>query len=324
MKKKILLVISAVLITVIFMVPSVSAEDVSVMAVLPTYDDVILYTLFPASHYNEPIYYNIVGMVTSGAASNPNAIPFMRTYYPDYENVNGTYWYELYDGQSKILTTITNGETYSMSIVANNPVTGDVQLYELVGVTDVSIDFFLYVGRDGYIYLQKYDYSSGLYVSAAKRLDIPLYGDIYLYNDTPDNSQSYNNGYIAGKADGINEGYNKGYTDGMNEQNTIWQSAIDSIRQEEYNRGKAEGIQEGIQQSASSSVDKEYWYNAGFTAGQDTNGIVKEGIEGFWNAMQGFIDPFLNIGIGSLRVYSILAILLIGGLAFIFIKLKRG
>ena len=110
----------------------------------------------------------------------------------------------------------------------------------------------------------------------------------------------------------------------MDDQNTVWNTVIESIRQEEYAAGKADGIQEGIAQSAGQSVDAEYWYNAGFTAGQDTNGIVKEGIEGFWNAMGNFINPFLNIGIGSLTVRSLLAVLLLGGLSYIIIRLVKG
>lgn len=319
--KKVIALIASIFIIALSIIPIVGAETYSL---LPDEDNQIMYQIYPASHYVEPIYYDIVGYVTSSSATNPYAIPFFRTYQPNFSESHGTYSYDLYDGQSYFLFDIYAGSTYSVSIVTANLITGAIQTYPLITSTSVEYDYYMYVGADGYIYLQKYEYDTKNLIGSSTKLSVPLYGDIYIYNDIPDSNASYTDGYLEGKKDGLSQGESIGYEKGKKDQQAIYDATIDSVKNEEYNRGKAEGYFEGRQDAAQNTTDSEYWYNAGYLAGQNTNGIVEEGITGFFDSMVGFTEPFLNIGIGSLRVYTVLALLIIGGLALIFIKLTRG
>lgn len=127
-------------------------------------------------------------------------------------------------------------------------------------------------------------YSSTVFTSI-KVLDIPLWGNII----TPlaYNAESF---YETGYQVGINEGYTQGYNDGISDS------------------------QEG----------QENAYNMGYLAGQDSNRIVEQSINGFFDGVTNFFYPFFSMGVGGLTIFSILGLALTAAVVMIVIKIVRG
>lgn len=166
--------------------------------------------------------------------------------------------------------------------------------------------------------------------------------------------QSYKEGFDAGLPSGseYQKGYDKGYEEGYNE---AWEKAYDQGITEGYDIGYEEGYQKGAEEGGNGDLynnayDKGYedgvlmgveagkelcrsdhpnlvdseqlknYYNIGYLAGQDTNGIVNNGISGFFSGVTSFFEPFMTIGIGNLTVYSMIALAVIVALVVIIIK----
>ena len=113
-------------------------------------------------------------------------------------------------------------------------------------------------------------------------------------------------------------GYENGYNEGLQHANKL-----------EYDKGYAQGVadtKDGIHDGdyKYTEEDLKRYYDIGYLAGQDTNGIVNDGISGFFSALGGFFEPFMTIGIGNLTVYSLLGLMIIACVVVVIIKIAKG
>lgn len=113
-------------------------------------------------------------------------------------------------------------------------------------------------------------------------------------------------------------GYENGYNEGLKHANEL-----------EYSKGYAQGVadtKDGMHNGDYKYTEEDLrrYYDIGYLAGQDTNGIVNEGINGFFSALGGFFEPFMSIGVGSLTLYSCLGLLLITAVVVLLFKIARG
>lgn len=319
----IILTLFVLALSIMPIVGAVSEDDIDISAVIPDSDYSPIYDLVFAGGQNLPnnSRYYIVGLSDvefSNIMRVPNDSYGLKLFLGvRNEAIETSKTFDLYDGNQIISQRVTSGRYASNLFLTNG--SGDLFTYSIYANLQGIEDYMIVVTQDGRLGYLVYDIAD-LNVVSRGYVEYPLYGNIVLHGQS-----SSGGGYTYDQlVQAKEQGYSEGYQEGANDQAQVFQSSLPSIKYEEYTKGFNEGKQAGIQEGSMADDQKEYWYNAGYLAGQNTNGIVENGINGFWSSMTNFIEPFLNIGIGPLRVYTVLAILLIGGLAFIFIKLVRG
>lgn len=324
--KKVIALIASIFIIALSIIPIVGAvgdTDIEVSAVIPSEDYEPVYDLLFAggqSLPNDNRYY-IVG-ISDVAFENITSVPndsYGLKLFLDfrYEDVETSETYDLYDGNQIIASRVTSGRYASNLFLTNG--SGDLFTYAIYANLQGIEDYMIVVTQDGRLGYLVYDIAD-LNVVSRGYVEYPLYGNIVLHGQSTSGGGYTYDQLVQAK----DQGYAEGYQKGANDQAQVFQNSLPSIKSEEYTKGFNEGKQAGIKEVSLADNQKEYWYNVGYLAGQNTNYIVDEGITGFWDALEGFISPFLSIGIGSLTVGTVLAIVLICGLAFIIIRMTRG
>ena len=91
---------------------------------------------------------------------------------------------------------------------------------------------------------------------------------------------------------------------------------------DQYENGYNAGYDVGYKEAASANTEQAY--NKGFIAGQDTDSIVGNTINGFFDGLTNFFVPFLSMGIGSLTLYTLLGLMIVAAVVCIIIKIVRG
>ena len=326
MTKRIIAIVSTIFVLALSIMPIVGAtgeSDIDPSAVIPDTDYLPIYDLIFAGGQDLPNNnrYHIVG-ISDVEFSNITTVPddsyglklFLGVRYVDIESSET---FDLYDGNQIITQRVTSGRYASNLFLTNG--SGDLFTYPIYANLQGIEDYMIVVTQDGRLGYFVYDIAD-LNVVSRGYVEYPLYGNIVLHGQNESGGGYTYDQLIQAKE----QGYSEGYQEGANDQAQVFQSSLPSIKNEEFLRGYNEGKQEGIRESGLADSQKDYWYNVGYLAGQQTNDIVENGIGGFWDAMQGFISPFLSIGVGSLTVGTVLAIVLICGLAFVIIRMTRG
>ena len=192
------------------------------------------------------------------------------------------------------------------------------RLYESDAKDDLIIEGFVEGNEAGYI--------RGLEVGRNEGFS-SAYTEGYTtgYNDCKEQFQddsydiAYNEGYAKGRKDGYNAGllkadekkfdvgYEIGWADGYNQ-------GYDEGGDDAYRLGYESGVSDGSSKA----------YTEGFAAGQDSNLIAGTAINGFFNGLSNFFQPFFAMGIGNITVYNMIALALIALLAVIIIKMLGG
>lgn len=332
MIKRISCIIAVIIIMAVSLIPIVSAEDEYI--VVPSTDRQPLYEILPSAELAGVEPYTVYGYSESSITVLDNPQPFIRHFFDTI--APGEYYLNMYSTESttrrsRLRLWVSNNSTlrlyYEVGDFANNSIDEYYQ-YPITPVIPQSADIAIIAMRTGALNVYYYDTDTNqpLYdLTGGYNQELSYYfiGDIYVYGRTPsdiDNSL-LKDAFNRGKEEGLNEGISIGYTEGLKD------GALTSYDETQiYNAGKEAGYSEGYNEGFEDGAlfDNEEVYNKGIEKGQQDAQIIPQAINGFFGAMRGFFEPFLSIGFGSLNLLNLLGIIIVVGIVIIIVKITRG
>lgn len=329
MAKRISLIFASVFILVSCIIPFASAEDEYI--VVPEYDRQPLYEILPSVDQGggaEP--YIVYGIDVSSITLIDKPVGFITHFFGS-NRVAGNYYVNMYSTRSTELRSrlrlfISNNETMVLWYEVGDFLTGnssDYYQYQITPSISIDDDFMIVATDNGALEQYYYNTITKYPTIAIESLKYYFIGDIYIYGQTPPDVDNaiIQDAFNRGKAEGLIQGEDIGYQKGL-EDSVLPNDQL----QNAYDQGKGDGYQEGYNYGldVGAKLDNEAVYQAGINKGQEQAQLVPNAINGFFDAILGFFQPFLSIGIGSLTLYSLLGVLVIVVVCILIIKITRG